>query len=178
MTDFGTLILEQTPDAVVLTRLDGEVVFWSNGAGAVFGYTSDESVGRRLADLIELPGVDQAAAGDGAVLRQTLVTGAASYESLRHAKDGTLVYIDSSSKLVRDADGAPEYILWSKKDVTALKVLRDAKLVAARFHGILDSMPDAIVVANATGRIVLATARPKHCLVMPKGRYAASNWKP
>jgi hypothetical protein len=34
--------------------------------------------------------------------------------------------------------GQPEYILWSKKDVTALKVLRDAKLVEARYDGILN----------------------------------------
>ena len=155
MTDFGTLILEQTPDAVILTRLDGEVVYWTNGARAVFGYNSDEAVGRKLADLIEPPGAQDA----GAVLRQTLATGAASYESLRHAKDGVLVCIDSSSKLVRDADGTPEYILWSKKDVTALRVLRDAKLAEARFHGILDSMPDAIVIANVTGRIVLANGQ-------------------
>ena len=76
---------------------------------------------------------------------------------MRRAKDGTLVYIDSSCKLVCDADGQPDYILWSKKDVTGLKVLRDAKLVEARYDGILESMPDAIIMANAVGRIVLAT---------------------
>jgi PAS domain S-box-containing protein len=35
-------------------------------------------------------------------------------------------------------------------------VLRDAKLVEARYDGILESMPDAILVANAAGRVVLA----------------------
>jgi len=113
VTDFGTLILEQTPDAVILTRLDGEVVYWNNGAEAVFGYGSTEAIGHRLADLIAPPGAQDAASSD-TVLRQTLATGSANYESLRHARDGVLVYIDSSGKLVRDADGAPEYILWSK----------------------------------------------------------------
>jgi len=151
--DFGTLILDQTPDAVIITRPDGEVMYWTNGARMVFGYSSDEAIGRKLAELIEVAGMDDG----GALLRQTLEAGAASYESVRRARDGTLVYIDSTSKLLRDAGGAPEYILWSKKDVTSLKVLRDAKLVEARFHGILDLMPDAIIVANASGRIVLAT---------------------
>lgn len=152
-TDFGALILDQTPDAVVVTRLDGDVVYWNNGARAVFGYSSEEAVGHKLADLIELPGGEP----PGAAVRRTLDGAAASYESMRHTKDGTLVYIDGTSKLLPDADGAPEYILWSKKDVTALKVLRDARLVEARFDGILELMPDAIIMANAAGRIVLAT---------------------
>jgi hypothetical protein len=38
--DFGTLILNETPDAVVLTTLEGTVVCWTNGAHAVFGYTA------------------------------------------------------------------------------------------------------------------------------------------
>jgi len=151
-TDFGTLILNETPDAVVLTSLEGEVVCWTNGARAMFGYSSDEALGCRLGELIA-PAAEDGAEDD--VMRETLASGVANYETMRRAKDGTLVYIDSSSKLVRDDDGQPEYILWTKKDVTALKVLRDAKLVQARFGDLLESLPDAIVLANAGGRVVL-----------------------
>jgi len=154
--DFGTLILNETPDAVVVTRLDGIVVCWTNGAQAVFGYTGAEAVGRHLGELIVPPGQTEDESSWKALV---LAQGEANYESMRRAKDGTLVYIDSSCKLVRDAEGQPEYILWSKKDVTALKVLRDAKLVEARYNGILDSVPDAVIMTNASGRIVLANSQ-------------------
>src|ERR1700749_124756 len=98
--DFGTLILKETPDAVVLTTLDGEVVCWTNGAQAVFGYSEEEAMGRYLAELIVPPAL---ADDERSVIRQTLDSGVANYESVRRAKDGTLVYIDSSCKLVRDA---------------------------------------------------------------------------
>ncbi|MYM88918.1 PAS domain S-box protein [Rugamonas sp. FT82W] len=151
-TDFGTLILNETPDAVVLTSLEGEVVCWTNGAQAMFGYSSDEALGCRLAELIAPAAQD---GGEADVVRETLASGAANYETMRRAKDGTLVYVDSSSKLVRGDAGEPDYILWTKKDVTSLKVLRDAKLVQARFGDLLESLPDAIVMANAGGRVVL-----------------------
>lgn len=166
-TDFGTLILNETPDAVVLTTLDGKVVCWTNGARTVFGYSSEEALGRQLDELIVPP----ALANDGAdVLQQALQHGVASYESMRRARDGSLVYIDSSCKLVRGDSARPDYILWSKKDVTALKVLRDAKLVEARYDGILESLPDAIILANATGRIVLANRQAED--LFGYGRYA------
>ncbi|NYE61019.1 PAS domain S-box-containing protein [Duganella sp. 1224] len=164
-TDFGTLILQQTPDAVVVTTTGGEVACWTNGAQAVFGYTSEEAVGRQLDALIVPPGD---AAGPA---RQTLARDQGSYESMRQAKDGTLIYVDSSYKLIPGDGSRPDYILWSKKDVTALKVLRDAKLLEARYDGILESMPDAIIIANAAGRIVLANGQaealfgyPRHAL--------------
>jgi PAS domain S-box-containing protein len=163
--DFGTLILNETPDAVVLTTPGGEVLCWNKGAQAVFGYTSEEAVGRQLEQLI----MPAALACDGAGLQQqALHDGTASYESMRQAKDGTLIYIDGSCKLVRGADGQPDTMLWSKKDVTALKVLRDAKLVEARYDGILESVPDAIIMANAAGRIVLANRQAEQLFGYPR----------
>jgi len=152
-TDFGTLILNETPDAVIVTSPEGEVVCWTQGATATFGYRSEEALGHQLDSLIMPPAH---AAGSHEAMHRTLQDGFANYESMRRAKDGTLVYIDSSSKAVRGADGAIEYILWSKKNVTHLKVLRDAKLVEARFGDLLESTPDAIIMANASGRIVRA----------------------
>ncbi|WP_295999911.1 PAS domain S-box protein [Rugamonas sp.] len=154
--DFATLILNETPDAVIVTTPDGVVVCWTRGAQSVFRYSEEEALGAVLAELI-VP----AEFGDDerAVVRQTLEHGQANYESMRRAKDGTLVYIDSSSKAIVGADGAVQYILWSKKDVTHLKVLRDAKLIEARYGGLLDSTPDAIIMANASGRIVLVNTQ-------------------
>lgn len=165
-TDFGSLILNETPDAVIVTTLAGVVECWTNGAQAVFGYTSEEALGHTLAELIVPQGLLEEEAG---VIAHTLSTGAANYESMRQAKDGALVYVDSSSKLVRDGAGQPEHILWSKKDVTALKVLRDAKLVEARFDGLLESMPDAILLANSGGRVVLANRQAHTLFGYPQG---------
>ena len=60
---------------------------------------------------------------------------------------------------VRDPSGNIRFVLSTKKDVSHLKVLRDAKLVEARFRNLIESVPDAIVIINATGRIVLANSQ-------------------
>ncbi|WEF33931.1 PAS domain-containing sensor histidine kinase [Pseudoduganella chitinolytica] len=154
--DFGQLILDETPDALVVTTPEGVVLHWTRGAEAVFGYTAAEALGLTLAQLIVPPGM---VAAELAVIQATLDQGAANYESMRRAKDGTLLYIDSSSKAIRDPDGVVRHILWSKKDVTALKVTRDAAMAAARFGALVELLPDAIVMANAAGRIVLANSQ-------------------
>jgi PAS domain S-box-containing protein len=167
-TDFATLILNETPDAVIVTTLDGAVVCWSRGAQAVFGYTSEEALGQPLSKLISA-GEQGSGDDEREVMRRTLAAGCANYESMRRAKDGSLVYIDSTSKLVHDGHENADYILWSKKDVTPLKVLRDAKLVQAKFGDLLELTPDAIVMANASGRIVLANGQAERLFGYERG---------
>src|SRR5471030_2402918 len=87
-TDFDRLILDEAPGGVVVTTRKGEVVHWSRGAQLIFGYSAEETVGRALAELIELD--DQRGARDK-VMYELNDKGINDYECLRRRKDGAPV---------------------------------------------------------------------------------------
>jgi PAS domain S-box-containing protein len=150
------MVLAENPDALVVLDPGGTVRYWNAAAHTIFGYGPDEALGRPLGDLIV--GADQrddfyrrlqeAKPGD---LRVD--------ESLRRRKDGARLNISGSTRAVAGANGVLDGFVLTMKDVTSLKVVRDTKMVEARYRDLLEHTPDAILIVNATGRMVLANAQ-------------------
>jgi protein-histidine pros-kinase len=155
-TDFFQTLIEETPDAVIAVTLDGKVLYWNPGAEATFGYTREEATGRPLTELVipedRLEEAESMAA-------EALSGKSTNFETLRRRKDGSLVYVNASTRAVRDADGQVTCLVTNKKDVTHLKVVRDSRMIEARYRDLLESTPDAIIIANNIGRIVLANGQ-------------------
>ncbi|MBV9488990.1 MAG: PAS domain-containing protein, partial [Verrucomicrobia bacterium] len=149
--NFPRLFAEEAPDALIAVAPTGKIVYWNSGAQATFGYQAEEALGQLLVTLTVPP---DRLLEEEQILREPLDMGSGVFESLRRKKDGSLIHVDVSAKTVRGIQGEVVCILTSVKDVTLLKVQRDAKLIEARFGGLLESMPDAIVMFNASGHIV------------------------
>ena len=155
-SDYLRLLVEETPDALVATAPDGKIMYWSRGAESTFGYMREEAVGQSLYDLVLPPDRTEE---QQAIWREVIEKGTLVYEGVRRRKDGSLIYINTTTHAVRNKQGAVEWFVKNMKDVTYLKALRDAKLVDARYRDLLESTPDAIVIINDTGRIVLINNR-------------------
>ncbi len=150
------MLLSETPDAVIVTTPEGKVLYWNSEAENVFGYSGAEAIEQLLDSLIGPTGQQEQ---EQHFRREAIEKGTATFEATRRCKDGSLVHAVVSNKAVYDEQGTVALIVTTQKDVTHLKVLRDAKLVESRFRDLLESTPDAIIMANETGRVVLANSQ-------------------
>jgi PAS domain S-box-containing protein len=150
--DVGKL-LEEFPDALIaVTPDDGCITFWSRGAQRVFGYTSEEVIGRSLIDvLVPLEHHEL----ERQLLRTATEGALPAYEGVRKSKDGKTVYVDVSMRAVTDVNGALMHIAVSKKDITHLRSIRESAIVEDKFRGILETASDAMVMVDTAGRIML-----------------------
>jgi PAS domain S-box-containing protein len=149
---FADELVQESPDALIALSPEGKVLFWSQGAQSIFGYTPDEMMGRSLEDVV-IPADRRDEARD--VMDQVLDKGVALFETVRRRKDGSRLDVDVSMRAVRAPDGTIRFVAANKKDVTQLKRLREERAIEAKFRGLLETAPDAMVIVESNGHIAL-----------------------
>jgi PAS domain S-box-containing protein len=146
-------LLDNSPDAMMALSPERTVVYWNKGAENTFGYSTDEAIGRELSELI-VPAdrVEE----EEKFFNEGLESGHSAFESLRKRKDGALIPVDISTRVIRDDQGRVKYVLSSKKDITNRKLAEEALQGSElRYRRLFESAKDGILILDAdNGRIV------------------------
>ncbi len=150
---FADGLVDASPDALIALSPDGAVLFWNEGARAMFGYASEEAVGRPVEDLIVPSDLREEARGKRL---EALAGHAPAFETTRTRKDGSSLVVRVSLRLVRDEQGCPLFVAVSETDVTTQ---RQQSATLARFRGVLEGAPDAMVIVGSDGRILIVNSQ-------------------
>lgn len=99
-------LLDDAPDAILVSDKEGIIRFWNSGATLIFGYTAQEALGRSL-DLI-IPENLRGRHWEG--YWRVMATGVTKYKtgllsSPGTRKDGSRVSLEFSMVLLRDESG-------------------------------------------------------------------------
>ncbi len=126
-----TLILDAARDAIVMTDLDQQVIYWNKGAEAIYGWTRDEAAGRRINDLFSIRGI---AWMD--TYKTVLQEGSWKGEVSHATKTGGTITVENRISLVRDTEGQPKSFLFMNSDVTEKRRLEKQFLRTQRMESI------------------------------------------
>src|SRR5450432_1898339 len=148
-------LLEAAPDAMVVVNQSGEIVLLNAQAENQFGYHRDELVGQKVKNIIP-EGFAERLIADGTrsaaeALAQQIGTG---IELSGQRKDGSEFPIE----IMLSPLESPEGILVTAA-IRDISVRKDAEKhlaeSGAKYRGLLEAAPDAMVVVNQGGEIVL-----------------------
>jgi PAS domain S-box-containing protein len=115
-------IVEHSDDAIVSKDLDGIITTWNKGAERIFGYLSEEVIGKPITILIP-PGREH----DADVIAERLRGGAHidHFESVRRRKDGHLIHVSLTISPVRDVNGKLVGSSLIARDITSARSARN-----------------------------------------------------
>jgi protein-histidine pros-kinase len=149
------ILQSSTEYSLIGTDPAGTILLWNEGARRLYGYDAVEVLGKVKSEVLHSP--EDIAAGLPTAMRE---------EALRNGKwEGTVSRVRKNAQSFKtssmltpllDAAGRHDGYLLISKEVT--HEIPSAK-AEEKFRGLLESAPDAIVITNQEGQIVIVNSQ-------------------
>ncbi len=138
-------LLESAPDAMIIVNVDGNIVQVNSQTKTMFGYSRQDLVGQPVDMLLA-----ERFRGQHVVEPKVRRMGGGP-ELFALQRDGSEFPVEISLSPIETEDG----ILVT----AAIRPITDQMTAEARFRGVLELAPDAIVIVDQAGQIVLVNAQ-------------------
>jgi PAS domain S-box-containing protein len=148
-----TAAFEHAPSGVAVISYDGRLLRVNRALLAMLGRPEEEVVGARWQDIIhpsDLP------LGEAAVAQAFEETGALDVEVRTQRPDGKEVRLRITARAVEGSEDNPARLVAHYEDVTERREReRELDRIRSRLDGLVDAAPDAVVMKDTEGRIVI-----------------------
>jgi PAS domain S-box-containing protein len=125
----------------------GQIISWNAGAERIKGYKADQIIGHNFSRFFTLTDIKRGR--PEGVLRIAAANGRHEEECMRVRKDGSQFLASVTLTALRDAAGRLRGFSEFSHDLSEIKQSE------AKYRGLLEAAPDAMVVVNEVGEIVL-----------------------
>jgi len=115
-------LVDLSPDAIIVKKIDDTITFWSQGAQSLYGWTKEEAIGQKSRVLLKTKFQESYEE----ILSQLERNGRWSGEKIHQTKSGHEIIVDSRWLATCDLQGEIEEILETNVDITRRKKTEEA----------------------------------------------------
>lgn len=149
LLQFQANVLSNVRDSVIVTDLQGRIIYWNIGATELYGYTADEMIGQNPVVLYPDQDPELLAENLKSIVPGKNLTGAWK----GRCKDGSEIWVAMKTALARDAAGNPIGFIGVTRDITGRKQAEEKLKLSDQ---IISHIENLVLVIDKQGQVIFA----------------------